>query len=423
MKYFSALLILLQLTVSAQSIDFHKSNEFYRKAVNSYIEKDYHRFLMEIRLAEQYRQNHPRLLYNIAAGYALNNQTDSALVYLARVANMGLYVPAANDSDFVSMFENDKFSSIVAEFNQNTIPIQNSKKYFDYEEVDLIPESVAFDKQTNRYFISSVYKGKIISYSDGVFDEFYVPIDGDAFSLLGMKVDNENRELWVCAAGLPQSNNLDSAKIGKSKILAFDLDSNQLKNEFIVDDTLEHLFGDLEIADDASVYISDSKTNCIYLVRKEANSLDLFYEPEGVYSLQGIDSDSEGNLWIADYTTGIYKIELKTKNQIRIKSPQNLTTLGIDGLYIHEDFLLGIQNGVNPNRLIKMELNDERNAITDWSTIDSNHMFFDDPTLGVIVEDFFYYVANSNWNKFDRNGKIDRSLMLSQPVILKYQLD
>ncbi len=41
----------------------------------------------------------------------------------------------------------------------------------------------------------------------------------------------------------------------------------------------------------------------------------------------------------------------------------------------------------------------------------------DEPTLGVIQGDDFYFVANSHWNRFDRENKLPEGL--AGPIILK----
>ena len=35
----------------------------------------------------------------------------------------------------------------------------------------------------------------------------------------------------------------------------------------------------------------------------------------------------------------------------------------------------------------------------------ANHPLFDEPTLGTVVGEAFYFVANSHWNRFDHEGK------------------
>jgi len=45
---------------------------------------------------------------------------------------------------------------------------------------------------------------------------------------------------------------------------------------------------------------------------------------------------------------------------------------------------------------------------------------FDEPTLGALVGDDFYFVANSHWNRFDADNNLPEDL--SGPIVLKIGL-
>jgi hypothetical protein len=42
---------------------------------------------------------------------------------------------------------------------------------------------------------------------------------------------------------------------------------------------------------------------------------------------------------------------------------------------------------------------------------------FDEPTLGVVHDGGFYFVANSHWNRFDRENNLPDGL--EGPIVLK----
>ena len=46
---------------------------------------------------------------------------------------------------------------------------------------------------------------------------------------------------------------------------------------------------------------------------------------------------------------------------------------------------------------------------------------FDEPNLCQVVGDDFYFIANSHWNRFDRDNNLPQGL--SGPIILKVTLD
>jgi hypothetical protein len=142
----------------------------------------------------------------------------------------------------------------------------------------------------------------------------------------------------------------------------------------------------------------------------------------GVFvSPQGLALDVSGNhLFVADYVGGLYRVRLADGRVERIAPPDSISTYGIDGLYRHGNELVVIQNGIRPHRVVAMALSNDGLSITGSRTLARNLPEFDEPTLGTIVGDSFYFVANSHWNSFDRNNNLPDGL--SNPIILKLPL-
>ena len=90
------------------------------------------------------------------------------------------------------------------------------------------------------------------------------------------------------------------------------------------------------------------------------------------------------------------------------------------GLYRHCNELVAIQNGIQPHQVVALALSDDGLSITGSQTLARNLPEFDEPTLGTIVADSFYFVANRHWNSFDRNNNLPGGL--SNPIILKLPL-
>jgi hypothetical protein len=84
--------------------------------------------------------------------------------------------------------------------------------------------------------------------------------------------------------------------------------------------------------------------------------------------------------------------------------------------------LIAIQNGVNPNRLIRLWLSPDQKQCNNFAVIEANNPLFDEPTLGVIVKDTFYFIANSQWEKVDDKGQLAPADKLQNALILKVKL-
>jgi hypothetical protein len=104
----------------------------------------------------------------------------------------------------------------------------------------------------------------------------------------------------------------------------------------------------------------------------------------------------------------------------KLRVPSGTTDYGIDGLYRHGNKLVAIQNGIRPHRVTAFELDDDGLSIRRGWTLVANLPEFDEPTLGVVRGDDLYFVANSHWNRFDRDNRLPEGL--TGPIILKLSL-
>jgi hypothetical protein len=178
------------------------------------------------------------------------------------------------------------------------------------------------------------------------------------------------------------------------------------------------------------VYVSDGAEGAIYRVGGVTGVFDRWFESDRFASPQGLAfSADERYLFVADYSYGIFRIGMKDRSMLLLPVPDDLAIMGIDGLDFYDGDLVVIQNGVRPHRVLRLTLAERMDRITGWETLEANHPDFDEPTLGIVVPDprrqsaVFYYVANSHWGAFDREGKLRKNADLTPPIILKLDLD
>jgi hypothetical protein len=402
-----------------------KDGRYYEAvAVRAYRNKDYDSFLTNMKLAAELRPGHPRLMYNLAAAYSLTGHRSEALLWLDKVAKLGLVYPAAEDSDFDSVKQSAEFKTILKTFELNKTPIISSAPAFTLHEKGFVPESVAYDSKTKTFYLGSVYRRKIVAVDrSGATKDFATATDG-LWSVMGMKVDVERRLLWVCTAAHSQMSNYKPEENGDSAILKFDLRTGKLiKTYLLTNKPKAHWLGDLVLNSNGDVFASDSISPAIYSIRRGSNELELWTESKEFSSLQGLAfAKGEKLLFLADYANGIFAIDTASRKATRLPGPANATLLGIDGLYQYHGSLLGVQNGVNPTRLVRLALNKEMDRIERIDILEANNPIFDEPTLGVLDKDSFYFIANSQWGAIDAKGQLASTEKLTEPRVLKIQL-
>jgi hypothetical protein len=184
------------------------------------------------------------------------------------------------------------------------------------------------------------------------------------------------------------------------------------------------------------LYVTDSQDRAIYRLNGATGTFDRWLESDLFASPQGIAlSGDERVLFVADYSHGVFSVNVESREIRLMPYPDNMTMLGIDGLAWHDGYLVAIQNGVKPHRVVRLELNRRLDRIVGWRTLEANHPGFDEPTLGVVVRELpsrrdesggkadFYYVANSHWGAFDRQGDLRGNADLTVPLVLRLPLD
>ena len=421
-RLLATFLLLTTTTAFSQETPPKDGRYFEAQARKAYDAKDYSAFLDNMKKAAELRPNHPRLMYNLAIGYALNGKSDDALKWLGAVADMGLIFPARDDRDFDSIRNRDEFKLIVQKFETNQAPKIRSNEAFTVHQKGLIPESVAYDSSTKSFYLSSVYKRKILKIdSHGVVSDFAGEASG-LWSVMGMKIDTARHLLWVCTTAHPQMANYRKEDNGSSALMKFDLRTGQLLAKYSpADKSKPHWLGDLAINANGDVFTTDSVTPAVYLLRKGENKLETLLEGGPFISPQGLDfTADQSKLFVADYARGIFLVDLKSKQITNIVA--DFTLLGIDGLYSYRNQLICVQNGVTPQRIVMYTLNRSLTRIEKFEVIEANNPSFDEPTLGVLVKDVFYFVANSQWASIDQNGKLAADDKLKDPVVLKLRL-
>ncbi len=402
-----------------------KDSRFYEMlAVKEYEAKNFAGFLENMKHAERLRPNHPRLLYHLADAYALNGKTGEAIATLEKLAAMRLVYAPEKDADFDSLKTDERFQNIVRKFAANALPVGSARTILTVPEKGLVAESVAFDAATKTFYVASVAQRKILSVNERGEAKIFADQNAGILSAMGMKIDAPRRILWVATAAHSETPNLKTEEKGTSGILKFDLQTGKLVKKYLLPNQPKaHNLGDLTIAANGDVYATDSVNPTIYVVRKDAETIEPFLESEQISSLQGLDFSPDNKfLFVADYGKGILRIDTKTKEIKLITPSENSTLLGIDGLYFYKNNLIATQNGVAPQRIVRLALSKNFDAVEHFDVLAANAPDFDEITLGAIKGNEFYFVANSQWNLLGENGKISAPEKLKNLVIQKISL-
>src|SRR4029078_548899 len=132
-------------------------------------------------------------------------------------------------------------------------------------------------------------------------------------SVLGMAVDQKRRSLWVTTTAFPQMINFTKEQDGASAVFKFDLRTKKLVHEYVLSSSKKHALGDLTIQSNGDVFTTDSVSPAIYVIRAAKDEIEPLLEGPVFVSPQGLAfSADERHLFMADYSTGLFDIDVNT---------------------------------------------------------------------------------------------------------------
>jgi sugar lactone lactonase YvrE len=362
--------------------------------------------------------------YALASAYALTGDSSGAIAVLRRFARLGYWAELTADSDFVRLYDNRDFTDLSRRLERNRTPVVGSAVAFELPGRDLLVEGIAYDPREDRFYLGSVHRARILTVTRS---GSVTPLAGGGpirWAPLGLRVDPKRRALWVATAALPQTAGYSPADSGRSAILRYDLTTGRLTGRHEVQpDGAPHLIGDLIVSRRGDVFATDSRAPVLWRIPAGGDSLQRFLESPLLLSAQGLAlTPDERFLYVADYARGILRVDLRKRVVTLTEAADSILTLGIDGLYYHAGGLLGIQNGVTPHRVTRFTLDKAGSRVIRSELLERAHPRYQEPTLGVLVADELYYVANSQWERFGEDGRVAQPDSLRPTVVLRLRL-
>lgn len=300
-------------------------------------------------------------------------------------------------------------------------PVIHSDTAFVLKDRSLHTEGIEYDATHHVFYLGSIHRRKVIKVSNGKATDFCAPAFQGMTSIFGLKADVKKDYLWVCSSPMQEMEHYDST--ARSAVFQFELSTGKLLHKYEALANAKGVFGDLILSRKGTVYISDSQNNTISVINERTKQIEPFFSSVDFWNIQGMTfSTDDKYLFIADFVKGVFRLDMKSKELLEVKSPDDASLKGIDGIYFYKNSLIAVQNGVTPLRCTRYYLTGSLDGITRHEVIDRKHPAYGEPTLGVLDGDNFYYIANSQWGGYDDNHRLKPNDQLSDIVILKCSL-
>ncbi len=263
---------------------------------------------------------------------------------------------------------------------------------------DLIPEGIAINHQTKKMYLNSLLRNMIVSCSlDGSDAEIFLE-ENDYNYLAGFGMTIRADTLYALGNSLKQGSN-------ESILLLLQLSTGQLIDSYLLNDGDFHYWNDLTISRNNEIFITDSESNKIYVIKRPSNTTDIYLDSEEVPNSNGITiSDDDNFLYLAS-SNGIRIVERLTGE---ILNKPNDEFSGIDGLKFYQDNLYAIVNGnreEEENGLFVFKLDMQINEVLTKNKIIAFTNDFTIPTTFDISDGTIYFIMNTQLDNFDERTR------------------
>ncbi|MGV8929751.1 MAG: SMP-30/gluconolactonase/LRE family protein [Brevundimonas sp.] len=353
--------------------------------------------------------NHPGLILMRARVAAAAGQPDEALIQVRRYARGGLVFNLAGDQALSALADTPGYADAVAAIEANRAPVGADKlsEMARIEGAGLV-ESLIRDEARGRWLVSQVRGRTIVALADdGTVSAFL----GDASAtggVLGMAVDAEAGTLWAATSPLPPAvHGLTADSVRPTPgLLRIDLATGTVLARFAAPARLsERGLGDIVRAPDGTIHVADSITGELLVMRPGATALEVLLPAGTLGSPQGmVVTPDESALIVADYSSGLWRIDRTNGTARRLNAPVEVGLIGIDGLTTDGRALYGFQNGVAPQRVLKLTPDAGWERIEAVEILAANLPMIDEPTTGLVRNRELVFVSRSQWSDFGDDG-------------------
>lgn len=413
MKLVVALASVALACVAGQSALARSYSEIMEEAQKAFAADD---IAAASNLLDEAQKLRPYSMYvtrNRVLARVLTGRMDEAIVLAAEVAERGIVLETPPHEAFDRLKAAAAYAPVAARMETNARPIGEADVIFESDRTDLLPEAIA--RRKDAILVGSARTGAILEISNGLMREV-ARVDGGVFDL----------EVAGGAAAVAAVNNqLAFERSGQGEPTAAIMKINLNNGEILSRTEIQGgdaLLGDIEVTA-ARAYASDSITPRLFAQEKDLGPRVMATDARFV-NLQGLALDKKRKrLYVADYLTGLFVIDLDSGTVDAIGNPTGAHLGGIDGLYLYKGDLIGVQNGVLPHRIVRIDLDKAGAVAIGLRVLQQALPEWNEPTHGFVDGDRFVYIATSNWPAYDDEGNVRDGAELAPLRIMSVTLE
>ncbi len=377
--------------------------ELEEKSRQSYADEKYVRYYVANMKLHELRPYEPRYLENIVAACALVGRQRTAYHYMLQMQRQGLANDLSQNPDTESIRNTEVWTYLSDLMTDAGAPNGRGDVVFTLSAEQAGLSAISWDESRELFLVGTENTGSVIALSQDGSERVLIEANDEngLWAIRGLFADSENNRLWISSAAVPAFSAYRDTDKGRGALFEFDLKTLKLKGRFdLPSDGQVHELGPIAVSGDGDIYVADLAQAVVFRKTAQGQQLIPFI---GNHTLVGIRdlavSPDNGKLYVADSDMGILVVDPANQTSAMLAVPDDLNLGAISGLFYSEGFLVMIQNGFQPQRIMRLELNADGSAVTKFTPLAIALAEFDRPAFGTIRGEDVYYFANTGENQ------------------------
>jgi len=388
------------------------------KANEAYAAKDYLTFRKSLERLNTLRPNNSEYMFQLVIAHALLGEKTPAYNLMLSMQQQGLSYDFTTTENTMSLRDTEVFDYVNDLMIMAGNPVGESETVFTLPQSAVLPETIAWDESRQKFLVGTVADGSILAVGkDGQATELLRANDENGmWSIFDIIVDQAHNRLWVSSAAIPVFSGFDPVDNGRSALFEFNLETLELVRRYPVPvDGNPHILGSMVLSPNGDIFIVDRALPVIYSKAAGAQKLRAVMASREMVSMRGIAMQPDGNImYVADREMGIMVIDVKGGRTMKLAAPPTLNLGGIDGLYLWNNRLIVIQNGIKPQRVMRLQLDASGTKVAEVRPLAVSQPEYDYPSFGTLHGEDIYYFASSQTTK--NSGKPKPVTVLRTPL-------